>query len=218
MSRRRYLQGLFLTYGLFWAVLAVAPHHRADWLLENVLVVLVLPLLWRWNRRRPFSRAAWTMIFLFAMLHALGAHYTYAEVPYEDWLRALTGTTLREQFGIERNHFDRLVHFLFGLLFFRPLRELLDDRLTLPPAWRIALPVLILAFISMLYEFVEWAAAEYFGGGLGMAYLGTQGDVWDAHKDMALALLGSLLAPFMDRRALRLSPTSPQTPRTSHAG
>ena len=112
----------------------------------------------------------------------------------------------------------RLVHFLFGLLFFRPLRELLDDRLTLPPAWRIALPVLILAFISMLYEFVEWAAAEYFGGGLGMAYLGTQGDVWDAHKDMALALLGSLLAPFMDRRALRLSPTSPLTPRTSHAG
>ncbi len=142
----------------------------------------------------PLSRVSYTLIFIFLCLHTIGAHYTYAEVPYNVWSRNLFGISINEWMGWERNHFDRLVHFCYGLLLAYPIREVFLRIVNVKGAWGYLLPLDLTMSTSMLYELVEWGVAEVFGGELGMAYLGTQGDVWDAHKDMALASLGALIA------------------------
>jgi putative membrane protein len=141
-----------------------------------------------------FSRLSYTLIFLFLCLHEIGAHYTYAEVPYDTWFRGLTGRSFNELVGWKRNNFDRLVHFSYGFLLAYPVREVFLRVVSVRGFWGYFLPLDLTMSTSMLYELVEWGAAEFFGGDLGMAYLGTQGDVWDAHKDMALASLGALLS------------------------
>jgi putative membrane protein len=188
MSRKAYLWTLGIIYAVWWVAMAINPKHFGDWLLENALVGAALALLVFTYKSFPLSRVSYTCIFVFMMLHALGAHYTYAEVPYQDWFPALAG---------ERNHFDRLVHFLYGLLLAYPIREMFLRIGNVRGFWGYFLPLDLTMSTSMLYELIEWAAAEFFGGELGMAYLGTQGDVWDAHKDMALASLGALIAMFI---------------------
>lgn len=185
MTRKSYLWTLGIIYAAWWALMAIKPHDFADWLLENALVFAAVALLWFTRKPFPLSRISYTCIFVFMMLHALGAHYTYAQVPYQEWFPALAGG---------RNHFDRLVHFSYGLLLAYPIREMFLRIGNVRGFWGYFLPLDLTMSTSMLYELIEWAAAEYFGGELGMAYLGTQGDVWDAHKDMALASLGALIA------------------------
>ena len=181
---------LFLAY---WIVLAIEPRDRADWLLENLLAIVFAAVLAASFKRLPLSGISYTTIFLFLCLHTLGAHYTYAEVPYDDWVRALTGGSLNEAMGWERNHFDRLVHFSYGLLLAYPIREVFLRVVDARGFWGYFLPLDVTMSTSMIFELFEWAVAERVGGDLGMAYLGTQGDVWDAHKDMALASLGAAL-------------------------
>lgn len=190
----RYPLFLLGIYAVIWMGLAIAPHYRDDWLLENVLVVLALPLFVLGYHHLRFSNRAYTQLFAFMVLHAIGAHYTYAEVPYDGWFRALTGTGFNELFGWQRNHFDRLVHFMYGFLLFRLVWELFAARAKAVGIWRYLLPLGFIFSHGMIFELIEWMAAEWFGGDLGEAYLGTQGDSWDAHKDMALAALGSVLA------------------------
>jgi putative membrane protein len=187
---------LFLTalFGVLFAVLAVNPHHRSDWVLENVLVLAFLVFLFWSVRKFPFSRISYTLVFIFLGIHEIGAHYTYAEVPYDAWFQAAFGTTLNSLVGWERNNFDRIVHFSYGLLLAYPIREIYFRMANAEGFWGYFLPLDFTMSTSMLYELVEWAAAEVFGGELGAAYLGTQGDVWDAHKDMLLASLGALVA------------------------
>lgn len=175
-------------------LLGIAPLHRDDWLLENALsvaAVVVIVVMWR---KFPLSRLSCVLIFVFLMLHELGAHYTYSEVPYDAWFEALTGRGLNERFGFERNHFDRLVHFAYGFLIAYPIREVFVRVASARGFWGYFLPLDVVMSTSMLYELVEWGASIVFGGELGAAYLGTQGDVWDAHKDMLFATLGALLA------------------------
>jgi putative membrane protein len=185
MSRKSYLSTLAVVYTVWWIAMAIAPFDRADWALENVLVIFAAGLLWFTAKAFPLSRISYTCIFVFMMLHALGAHYTYAKVPYQEWLPFLEGG---------RNHFDRLVHFLYGLLLAYPIREMFLRIGNVRGFWGYFLPLDLTMSTSMLYELIEWVAALVVGGDLGAAYLGTQGDVWDAHKDMALASLGALLA------------------------
>jgi len=185
MSRKAYLWTLGLIYLVWWGLMAIKPLDFHDWMLENALVVLGLALLVFTYRKFPLSRVSYTCIFIFMSLHALGAHYTYAKVPYQEWFPMLAGG---------RNMFDRLVHFAYGLLLAYPIREMFLRIGNVRGFWGYFLPLDLTMSTSMLYELIEWGAAEYFGGDLGMAYLGTQGDVWDAHKDMALASLGALIA------------------------
>ena len=194
IPHQRYLAILGAIFAVVFALSANHPHHWQDWLLENALVVLGIGILLAFHRRMLFSRISYTLIFLFLCLHELGAHYTYSEVPYDDWFRTLTGRTLASHLGWQRNNFDRLVHFAYGLLLAYPIREIFLRIANVRGFWGYFLPLDLTMSTSMLYELVEWAAAEYFGGELGQAYLGTQGDVWDAHKDMALASTGALLA------------------------
>ena len=194
ISHRKYLLVLAILFAVIWVALAISPLYREDWMLENFLVVLFaagLAASWRWF---PLSRVSYTLIFLFLCLHEVGAHYTYSRVPYNEWTQALFGTSLNEAMGWERNHFDRLVHFSYGLLLAYPIREIFLRVANVRGFWGYFLPLDVTMSTSMIFELFEWAAAVLFAGDLGMAYLGTQGDIWDAHKDMALASLGALIA------------------------
>lgn len=194
MRHGPYVAILAALLGVLWAALAIAPVSRHDWALENaLLVVFVVALAASW-RRFPLSRVSYTLIFLFLCLHTVGAHFTYSLVPYDDWWRRLTGNSLNEMLGWQRNNFDRVVHFAYGLLLAYPVRELLLRVASVKGFWGYFLPLDLTMSTSAFYELIEWGAAEVFGGDLGAAFLGTQGDIWDAHKDMALASLGALLA------------------------
>ena len=190
----RYLAVLAGLFAVLWIGLAIAPLDRHDWALENVLVVAFAVAIGASFRRFTFSRVSYTLIFLFLCLHAVGAHYTYSEVPYDRWWQSLTGSTFNAWMGWERNHFDRLVHFCYGLLFAYPLREVFLRVAQARGFWAYFLPLDFTLATSALFELFEWAAAAFFGGDLGVAYLGTQGDVWDAHKDMLLAGIGATIA------------------------
>ncbi len=185
------LLAVFLVLAV-WA--GIAPLDRHDWLLENVLVVAGLIALFLGYQVLPLSRMSYTLIFIFMCLHVLGSHYTYALVPYDQWFRNLFGTGFNELIGWERNNYDRVVHFTYGLLLAYPIREVVLRVADLKGFWGYFLPLDFTMSTSMLYELIEWAAAELFGGGLGIAFLGAQGDPWDAQKDMALASLGALIA------------------------
>ncbi len=193
-SHQRYALTLAVVFAGVFIALAVAPLHRADWALENVLVVIAVVLLFITYRKFPFSRVSYTLIFLFLCLHEVGSHYTYSEVPYNAWTEAVFGRSLNDMMGWERNHFDRLIHFAYGLFIAYPLREVFLRIVNVRGFWGYFLPLDITMSTSMIYELIEWAAAEVFGGELGAAYLGTQGDIWDAHKDMLLASIGGLVA------------------------
>ena len=190
----RFCSILLAVFAVLWALLAVSPHDRGDWLLENVLTFLFVPLIVLSFWALPLSRISYFLIFVFMCLHSLGAHYTYGLVPYDAWSEALLGDKLNAIMGWERNHFDRLVHFCYGLLLAYPVRELFFRVANARGFWSYFLPLDVVMSTSMLFELIEWAVAMNVGGDLGMAYLGTQGDIWDAHKDMALASLGALIA------------------------
>lgn len=188
----RYALTLFGLFWIYWLALAIAPLYRDDWMLENVLVILAIPLTLLGWRRYHFSTLAITAFWLFMLLHVLGSHYTYAEVPYNLWTESLFGQSLNEMLGWQRNHFDRLVHYLFGFLFIPVLCEWLAQAGSMTRRWQYTFAISLIMAISGLYEIIEWIAAALFGGDLGQAYLGTQGDIWDAQKDMALAGVGAL--------------------------
>ncbi len=191
---RRHFTILSVLFVALAIPLAIRPLDRLDWLLENVLVLVAAIVFWVIRKRFVFSRLSYTLIFVFLCLHEIGSHYTYAKVPYDEWFRALTGRTFNELIGWERNNYDRVLHFLYGFLFAYPIREIFLRVANVRGFWGYFLPLDLTMSSSMLYELIEWLAVGVFGGELGMAYLGAQGDVWDAHKDMALASLGALLA------------------------
>ena len=193
-KNRRHVLWLTGIFAILTIVLGIAPWHRQDWFLENVLVVPALLVLWAIYRHMPFSRLSWSLVFTMIYLHEIGAHYTYSEVPYDAWFQAITGRSLNQLLGWERNNFDRIIHFLYGLLLAYPIRELFFHLAKARGFWSYFLPLDLTMSTSALYELIEWAAAEVFGGDLGVAYLGTQGDPWDSQKDMALAASGALIA------------------------
>lgn len=188
----RYPSILLGVFAVWWSVLAIAPSYRQDWLLENILVFIIVWLLVRNYRHLRLSNLSYTLIFIFLSLHEIGAHYTYSEVPLGAWIGKVDGINLNAAIATERNHFDRLIHFLFGFLMLPASVEIFQARARLMGIWKIIMPVSFLMSLSELYEMIEWQAAEIFGGPLGQAYLGTQGDVWDAQKDSFAATIGAV--------------------------
>ena len=181
---RRLLHVLCICYAIIWIVAAIDPVKRSDWLLENLLVFVSVPVLAFTYRRLPLSDGSYVLFFLFLVMHAVGAHYTYAEVPFGYWLK--------EWFYLERNHFDRIVHFSFGIMAY-PVREIFVRMTKVGGFWALVLPAAIIVSFSGFFEILEAIIATLVNPELGAAYLGLQGDVWDAQKDMGLAVLGAAL-------------------------
>ena len=182
----RVLQGLVLWLILLWIITAINPLFPRDWLLENLLVFIYAALLVASYRRFQFSNLSYALFTLFLSLHLAGAHYTYAETPFGFWLQDL--------FDLERNHYDRIVHFSFGLLIAYPMREILLRKSGLNRTWSYFIAINCIMAFSAFYEVLEIIAAAIVSPELGDAYLGTQGDEWDAQKDTFLAFTGSIIA------------------------
>ncbi|MNF67372.1 Inner membrane protein YjdF [compost metagenome] len=183
-SRKRQLALIAGILLLAWLWAAFNPLSRGDWLLENLLVFFFAGLLLATYRRFAFSLTAYWLFALFLGMHLYGSHYTYSETPLGYWFQ--------EAFALGRNHYDRLVHFSFGLLLVYPLRELLQRSAGLSGRWLAILSLAVVMAMSALYEQVEMLAAVIVSPELGSAFLGTQGDEWDAQKDSGLAMLGAL--------------------------
>ncbi len=177
-------------FSLVWVCLAIAPRYRDAWLLENLMTMVLVPVAVLAYRRYRISDHSYVLATVFLILHTIGSHYTYSEVPL--------GDAAREFFGWGRNHYDRFVHFCFGLLMFRPLFELAVRRpAALGRVATVVVGVGLVALASVVYEVVEWWVAVIADPDAGHAFLGAQGDVWDAQWDMALACGGGLVAGLM---------------------
>ncbi|WP_407929486.1 DUF2238 domain-containing protein [Heliomicrobium gestii] len=164
----------------------INPYDRFTWILEVFPAVIGLAALALTYRRFPLTTFSYTLIAIHMVILMIGGHYTYAKVPFFDWLR--------DSFDLGRNHYDRLGHLAQGFIPAILAREIL---LRLSPLRRggflsLLIPCVCLA-ISAFYELIEWWVALATGTAA-EAFLGTQGDVWDTQSDMAMALLGSLLA------------------------
>jgi len=182
----RPLQWMIAWLAGLWLATAIAPFNRFDWLLENLLVFIYGVLLLATWRRFAFSNTSYGLFTVFLSLHLIGAHYTYAEMPFGFWLR--------DAFDLSRNHYDRIVHFAYGLLIAYPFREILLRAARTRPGWSYFLAVTAVLGFSGFYEVLEAVVAMIVSPELGDAYLGTQGDIWDAQRDMGLAFFGAILA------------------------
>ena len=185
MSKKIIYTLLLLLLVVTWVWAAIEPVHPDDWLLENILVFIVVPLLLLWSRSFEFSILSYTLITIFLVLHLIGSHYTYAEVPW--------GVTLGEWWGTDRNMYDRFVHFLFGLLFIYPIREISVRIAKNRGFWGYFVPFMIVSALAGFYEVIEWSTAVLVDPEAGTAFLGTQGDIWDAQKDMLIAMVGAII-------------------------
>lgn len=180
---------------ILWLITAIDPLSRRDWFLENLLVFFYGGLLAVTYRRFRFSTLSYLLFTVFMSLHLVGAHYTYAEVPFGFWLQ--------DALGLARNHYDRIVHFSFGLLLACPLREWLLRVVGVRAGWSSFMTVVLVLALSGFYEVMEGVVAMIVSPELGAAYLGTQGDEWDAQKDTFLAFAGSIVAMLATLALLR---------------
>ncbi len=185
-GRMKYQIFLIVVFLAVWVWAAINPLYRDGWLLENYLVFIFVPLLLIFSYFFRLSNVSYTVITIFMILHVIGSHYTYAETPF--------GYVLQDWFSSSRNMYDRLVHFSFGFLLAYPIREVFMRIVNVRGIWGYYLPVELTFAFSAIYELIEWGAAITVDPQAGLAFLGSQGDVWDAQKDMFLAGIGALIS------------------------
>jgi putative membrane protein len=183
---KAYLVVLGTCFGVVWVWAAIQPVMRRDWMLENLLVLVFVPLIILAGRYFRLSNLSYTLITLFLLMHLIGSHYTYSEVPFGYWLQ--------RRFGWGRNMYDRVVHFGFGFLVAYPVREVFLRLARVRGFWGYWLPFELTLAFSASFEIGEWLLASMVDPNAGSAYLGTQGDPWDSQKDMLMAGFGALLA------------------------
>lgn len=199
---REWVKRAFWFYSCFWFALAFGVESRQDWFVENILVFIGFPILLRFWFLQKFSNSFYFQTLAFLFFHTIGSHYTYSKVPYDAWLSDLFGWSPQAHLGWERNHYDRLVHFLFGLLLVSPMGEILRSRTRVSFKKSLFLSGFILFAAGSTFELLEWGAAEVFSPQLAADYVGMQGDFWDAQKDQAMAGIGLILgALFLSKRS-----------------
>jgi len=165
---------------------AYRPEKVFDWALENTLVSFFLVTLVITYRKFRFSDLSYLAIFLFLCLHEWGAHYKYSDVPLGEWMKPWLHT--------QRNHYDRVCHFTFGLMFSYPMREIAIRALRVTGAWRYYLPIECTLAVSAIYEMMEAGMASILSPERGEEFVGMQGDMWDSQEDMFMAGLGAAVA------------------------
>lgn len=192
-SKMRFFWIINALFVLEWIFLAFNVVNRGAWALENLLVFILVPIAVICYKKY-FSRTSYLLLFIFVSLHLIGAHYTYSFVPYDALFDRIFGHSLNSILGWERNNYDRIVHFLWGLLLFLPLKELFNGRGSLSDSMRSLLAWLIVLATSTIYELLEFGAFVILNSSVGLAYTGAQGDIWDSQKDQLLAIIGASIA------------------------
>ncbi|MGF1748314.1 DUF2238 domain-containing protein [Vibrio cionasavignyae] len=185
--QRPILSVLTALYTFILVFSSIEPHSRAVWIAEVVPAIGILLLIWFVSRRFTFSTVAYMLMFIWLVLHTIGAKYTFAEVPF-DWFNELIGS--------ERNNFDRVAHFSIGLYAFAIAEYVYQNKIMnrIPAALFALFAIMSLA---AAYEIIEWWYAVLAGGDEGIAFLGSQGDVWDAQKDMLCDTAGAVASLFL---------------------
>ena len=183
---RKLLTALVGVYALLCAALAFNPVDRGTWFAENLTVwIIVSVILFLYMRGVRFSNTAYCMMSVLIYLHTIGGHYTFALVPF-GWVT--------DTFGFARNHYDRIAHFSVGFYAYAIAEWLYMKRLVANRFLLFTYPLFVIATIAASYEIIEWVFAANADPAAGMAYLGSQGDIWDAQKDMLADMLGALTA------------------------
>lgn len=174
-------------FAVFWVYTGITTPDLMNWLLENTLTVSLIIFLVAFYNIFRFTDTSYTLIFLFLLLHVYGSQYQYTENPFGEWLR--------ENYNFSRNHYDRIVHFGFGFLLAYPMHDVLINGFKVNKLLSYILPIEFTLSLSAIYEVIEWLVADlaFNGNEQGMDFLGTQGDIWDAQKDIALAVLGAFI-------------------------
>jgi putative membrane protein len=181
----RLLQWLCIAMALGIALSAYHPDEVDDWFMENTAAIVFLIVLISTYRRMPLSDTSYLCIFVFLTLHEWGAHYKYSDVPLGEWMKPWFHTT--------RNSYDRVIHFGYGLLCGYPLQEWCMRTGTVN-GWRYGTPIAMTMAFSAAYEIVEAIMAMILTPERGEEFVGMQGDMWDAQKDMLMAGIGVLVA------------------------
>ena len=175
---------LLSLYAAVFSVCAIAPYDRAVWWAENIPVLIVVGVLVILARNHRFSNTSYMLMSVFIILHTIGGHYTFERVPF-DWVTNF--------FGFDRNHFDRLAHFSVGFYAY-PIAEVLMTKRLVRTRWiALLFPIFAIVTIAGMYEIIEWQYATYADAKAGIAMLGSQGDIWDAQKDILADTLGAIL-------------------------
>jgi putative membrane protein len=186
IKKNVWLITFFAAFALAWCGSLIGTTDTANWLLENTLTFIFIFFLLITYKKYQFSDLSYLLICVYLCLHVYGSKYTYAENPFGYWLQDIFHST--------RNHYDRIVHFSFGFLLAYPMREMFLKWLKYPSWVSWLLPIEITLSVSAFYELIEWAVADLFFKAHGDSYLGTQGDIWDAQKDIFLAFSGAIIA------------------------
>ncbi len=176
------LTGMFLVFCLYSGL---TTPDLTNWLLENMLTFSFIIVLVAFYRHFRFSDLSYTFIIIFLLLHMYGSHYGYTQNPLGEYVRDL--------FSLKRNPYDRLVHFSFGFVMAYAARDLLRHKLKVKTPFSYLLPIELMLSLSAFFELVEWVVADRFFPEHAMKYLGMQGDMWDAQKDIFFATLGACL-------------------------
>ena len=185
-TRQVDLRFIWLAVAVIFVWSAIRPHDYFTWMLEVFPAIIGAVILALTYRRFRFTTLVYTLIAMHMIILMVGGHYTYAEVPIGNWIR--------DQFQLSRNHYDRLGHFAQGFVPAMIAREVLLRLNVLKRGrWLFVMVVSICLAVSALYELLEWTVSALTGSA-GDAFLGTQGDVFDTQKDMALALVGAVTA------------------------
>lgn len=190
----RYQQTALVLFVVFLAGSCLAPPYRDYLLMQHVPTVAAVVVLSVVARRFPLSRGSFTLIIVFLCLHTLGARYLYSYLPYDAWAERWLGFRINPLFGWERNHYDRLVHFSYGLLLAVPVQEFQRRHLGVSARLSSLLAIECILATSAAYELAEWLVAVVFTPDWADKFLGQQGDMFDAQKDMALATAGAIVA------------------------
>lgn len=182
LTQENFAPMLAAVFVVFFGLLAINPASRAVWLAEVIPVVFVFVLLvvtYPWFR---FSNVSYGLMAVWLFWHTIGGHYTFANVPFQ-WITDLLGA--------ERNHFDRIGHFSVGFYAY-PMAELFIRRKLAGPIVTTLFSLFFIMSVAAGYEIIEWWYAVAEGGEAGIEFLGSQGDVWDAQKDMLADTLGAV--------------------------
>ncbi len=156
-----------------------------DWYIENILVFIFIFYAVFTYKKYQFSNLSFLCIFLFLLLHIYGAMYAYTKNP--------VGEFFQNKYSLWRNPYDRVVHFSFGFFLVYPLHEYLKNKLNVKNGWQYVLACEIILSLACIFELIEWTVAELTTKETGETYVATQGDVWDAHKDIVLAVFGAVI-------------------------
>ncbi len=183
---------LIACYVLLAGLLCVNPPYPEQLPLQHIPTLLALGALVLVQRRYRLASTSFVLVLVFLLLHAVGARYIYSYVPYDAWSTTVLGSSISSIFGFHRNHYDRLIHFAYGLLFAYVARDAAIKAVRLRATLASYAALEWIMATSLLYELFEWLVALLLSPSDAEAYNGQQGDWWDAQKDMALATLGAV--------------------------